>query len=118
MTALVVARERLSFEERGRAVLYLTEQRHWSVDRAAKVIGLRPDQLRPLPADDQFRLRPDILRRAVVEDRAAGRLPWALIANAGTTSTGTVDPLAALAEVCRASASGSMSMALMDGPRC
>jgi glutamate/tyrosine decarboxylase-like PLP-dependent enzyme len=101
LTALVVARERLSFEERGRAVLYLTEQRHWSVDRAAKVIGLRPDQLRPIPADGDFRLPPDALRRAAAEDRAAGQLPWAVIANAGATNTGTVDPLAALAAVCR-----------------
>jgi glutamate/tyrosine decarboxylase-like PLP-dependent enzyme len=100
LTGLLVARERLSFEERGRAVLYLTEQRHWSVDRAAKVIGLRPDQLRPIPAEEQFRLPPEALRRAAAEDRAAGRLPWAVIANAGATNTGTVDPLAALADVC------------------
>ncbi len=101
LTALLVARERLSFADRGRVVLYLTEQRHWSVDRAARVIGLRPDQLRPVPADDEFRLPPEPLRRAVAEDRAAGRLPWAVMANAGATNTGTVDPLAALADVCR-----------------
>jgi aromatic-L-amino-acid decarboxylase len=101
LTALVVARERLSFEERGRAVLYLTEHRHWSNDRAAKVIGLRPDQLRPVPADDEYRLSPEGLRRAAAEDRAAGRLPWAVIANAGAISTGSVDPLPALATVCR-----------------
>ncbi|HKI37334.1 MAG TPA: pyridoxal-dependent decarboxylase [Gemmataceae bacterium] len=102
LTALLVARERLSFAERGRAVLYLTEQRHWSIDRAAKVIGLHPDQLRPVAADDRFRLPPAALRRAVAEDRAAGLLPWAVMANAGATNTGTVDPLAALAEACRA----------------
>ncbi len=102
LTALLVARERLGFEERSRAVLYLAEQRHWSVDRAAHIIGLRPDQLRPIPADDQFRLQPASLSRAVAEDRAAGRLPWAVVANTGTTNTGTVDPLAALAETCRA----------------
>ncbi len=100
LTALVVARERLSFEQRGRAVLYVTEHRHWSIDRAAKVIGLRPDQLRPIAVDDDFRLPPEALRRAAAEDRAAGRYPWAVVANAGTTNTGTVDPLAALAAVC------------------
>jgi glutamate/tyrosine decarboxylase-like PLP-dependent enzyme len=102
LTALLVARERLSFAERGRAVLYLTEQRHWSIDRAAKVIGLRPDQLRPIPADANFRLPPADLRRAAAADRAAGRLPWAVMANAGATNTGAIDPLAALAEACRA----------------
>src|SRR5438128_8627815 len=53
LTALVTAREPLSHEERQRAVLYLTEQRHWSVDRSAKVMGLRPEQLRPVAADAQ-----------------------------------------------------------------
>jgi aromatic-L-amino-acid decarboxylase len=101
LTALLVARERLGYEERQRAVLYVTEQRHWSVDRAAKVIGLRPDQLHPLPADAQFRLRPEDLAAAVARDRAAGLLPWALVANAGATNTGAVDPLPALAAACR-----------------
>jgi glutamate/tyrosine decarboxylase-like PLP-dependent enzyme len=101
LTALVVARERLTHEDRDRAVLYLTEHRHWSVDRAAKVIGLRPDQLRALPADDQFRLDPVTLEKAVRENLGAGRLPWVVVANAGATNTGTVDPLSALADVCQ-----------------
>jgi glutamate/tyrosine decarboxylase-like PLP-dependent enzyme len=101
LTALVTARERLSYEERGRAVLYLTEQRHWSMDRAARIIGLRGDQLRPVPADERFRLSPAALMAAIERDRAAGRLPWVVVANAGATNTGTVDPLAALAEVCQ-----------------
>jgi glutamate/tyrosine decarboxylase-like PLP-dependent enzyme len=101
LTALVVAREPLSFEDRSRAVLYVTEQRHGSVDRAAKVIGLRPDQVRPVPADAGFRLLPDALAEAVRRDRLAGRLPWAAVANAGATNTGAVDPLELLARVCR-----------------
>ncbi len=101
LTALVVARERLAFEERGRAVLYVTGHRHWSADRAARVIGLHPDRVRPLPATDDFRLDPRVLAAAAKRDRAAGLLPWALVANAGATNTGTVDPLAGLAAVCR-----------------
>jgi glutamate/tyrosine decarboxylase-like PLP-dependent enzyme len=101
LTALVVARERLSFEERSRAVLYETEHRHWSVDRAARVIGLRPDQVRALPAGPDLRLAPSVLGAAVAGDRARELLPWLVVANAGATSTGTVDHLAALAEVCR-----------------
>ncbi len=100
LTALVVARERLSQEERSKAVLYVTEQRHWSIDRAAKVIGMRRDQLRPIPADEAYRLKPDMLRDAAHQDRRAGRLPWAVVANAGATNTGAVDPLAALAALC------------------
>jgi aromatic-L-amino-acid decarboxylase len=101
LTALLVARERLRDEDRRRAVLYVTQERHWSIDRAAKIIGLRPDQLRPVLADEEFRLKPDALRQAVQEDRRAGRLPWAVAANAGATNTGVVDPLLELAELCK-----------------
>jgi glutamate/tyrosine decarboxylase-like PLP-dependent enzyme len=101
LTALAVAREPLDYAERARAVLYLTEQRHWSVDRAAKVLGLRPDQLHPVPADEHLRLAPAALAEAVRRDRAAGRLPWAVVANAGATNTGVVDPLEPLADLCR-----------------
>jgi glutamate/tyrosine decarboxylase-like PLP-dependent enzyme len=100
LTALVVARERLSFEERARAVLYMTEHRHWSADRAARVIGLRPEQVSALPADADFRLDPRTLAEASRRDRAAGLKPWAVVANAGATNTGTIDPLEALAGVC------------------
>lgn len=102
LTALAVARERLSFDERSRAVLYLAEQRHWSADRAALLLGLRHEQLRPVTADDQYRLQPTALAEVVARDRAAGRLPWAVVANAGATNTGAVDPLAGLADFCQA----------------
>ncbi|MCI0457520.1 MAG: aminotransferase class V-fold PLP-dependent enzyme [Gemmataceae bacterium] len=101
LTALAVARERLTYEERARAVLYVTEHRHWSADRAARILGLRPDRIHPVPADDAFRLSPQALAEMAARDRASGLLPWALVANAGATNTGTVDPLRALAEVCR-----------------
>jgi aromatic-L-amino-acid decarboxylase len=100
LTALVVAREKLSYDDRSRAVLYASEQRHWSVDRAAKIIGMRPDQIRPLACDTDFRLNMDALHAAVAEDQRAGRLPWLVLANAGTTNTGSVDPLTPLADFC------------------
>jgi glutamate/tyrosine decarboxylase-like PLP-dependent enzyme len=102
LTALVVARERLPFAVRGRAVLYVADQRHWSVDRAARVMGLHPAQVRPVPVDDDFRLRGADLARHAREDRAGGRVPWAVVANAGATNTGTVDRLDEVASVCRA----------------
>jgi glutamate/tyrosine decarboxylase-like PLP-dependent enzyme len=101
LTALVVAREQVPMDDRERMVLYTADQRHWSIDRAAKVIGLRPDQIRFVPVDAEFRLRGPELARVVEADRDAGRLPWAVVANAGTTHTGTVDPLAEIAAVCR-----------------
>ncbi|MBI1915179.1 MAG: hypothetical protein HYS12_10635 [Planctomycetes bacterium] len=101
LTALVTAREPLSFEERARAVLYVTEQRHWSVDRATRVMGLRPDQVRPVPTDGRYRLRIDALAELIRRDREEGRRPWALVANAGATNTGAVDALAPLGDFCR-----------------
>ncbi len=100
LTALVAARERLPFGDRHRAVLYVAEQRHWCVDRAARIMGLAPNQVRPLPCDRDFRLQPGTVVEAVRHDRDAGLIPWALAVNAGTTNTGTVDPLDALADVC------------------
>ena len=54
LTAFVIARESLSYDDRGRAILYASEQRHWSVDRAAKVMGLGPEQVRPVPTAADF----------------------------------------------------------------
>jgi aromatic-L-amino-acid decarboxylase len=102
LTALVVARERLPFDDRLFAVLYTSEHRHWSLDRAVKIIGMHPDQIRALPADEDGRLRVDLLKDAIAHDRLNGRIPWAVVANAGATNTGSVDPLAELADICAA----------------
>jgi glutamate/tyrosine decarboxylase-like PLP-dependent enzyme len=102
LTALAAARDPVPFADRDRLVMYASAERHWSVDRAAGIIGLRPDQVRPLPVDAEYRLRPEAFRAAVRDDRSAGRLPWLLSANAGSTNTGAVDPLRELAEACRA----------------
>lgn len=102
LTALAVARETKLGTEAARGVAYASDQVHASVGRALKVLGLRTDQLRLLPADDGFRLGIADLESAVAEDRAAGRQPFCVIANAGTTNTGSVDPLAELADLCAA----------------
>jgi glutamate/tyrosine decarboxylase-like PLP-dependent enzyme len=99
LTALVVARESVPHAERPRLVLYASDQRHWSIGRAAKIIGLAPQQVRPIPCDADFRLRVDALRAAIAEDQGAGRLPWCIVANAGTTNTGSIDPLSELADI-------------------
>jgi hypothetical protein len=65
-------------------------------------MGLRSEQVRVLPTDDRWRLRPDTVAAAVQADRAAGRVPFALCASAGSTNTGAVDPLDDLADVCAA----------------
>jgi glutamate/tyrosine decarboxylase-like PLP-dependent enzyme len=64
------------------------------------VLGFAPAQLRTIPSDDRYRLPVEPLRAAIAADRAAGRRPFCVIASAGTTSTGAVDPLDALADLC------------------
>jgi glutamate/tyrosine decarboxylase-like PLP-dependent enzyme len=101
LTALVAAREALSETARSRAVVYVSDQRHWSIDRAARIIGLRDDQVRVVPSTADFRLPPADLARAVQADRAAGCVPWLVAASAGTTNTGSIDPLVELALLCK-----------------
>src|SRR5262249_19761575 len=100
LTALVAAREPLGVADRSRAGLFITEQRHLSIDRATKVMGLRPDQIQRVPTSERFTLDPQGLTDLVRRDRAAGKLPWAVAANAGATNTGAVDPLGTLADFC------------------
>lgn len=100
LTALVAARERLAAADRARAVLYVGKQRHWSIDRGARIAGVLPERIRPVEVDEGLRLRPDDLASKVALDRAAGLLPWVAVATAGTTNTGAVDPLCQIADVC------------------
>ncbi len=104
LTALVVAREAKlgdGGDAIGRGIIYASDQVHSSVERAARILGFRPDQVRLVPADDDFRLSLPALESAVADDRAAGRRPFVVVANAGATSTGAIDPLADLAHACR-----------------
>src|SRR3954453_10076848 len=98
ITALACARESLVVAASDRAVAYVADQTHSSVARAARLIGFRPDQLRVLPTDDAHRVRVDALAGAVEADRQAGLQPLIVVANAGATNTGAVDPLHALAD--------------------
>lgn len=82
-------------------VVYASDQAHSSVDKAALVLGLGTDQVRRVASDEEFRLDPAALAAAIAKDRAAGRLPMAVVATAGTTSTTSVDPLAEIADLCQ-----------------
>ncbi|MCU0869167.1 MAG: pyridoxal-dependent decarboxylase [Burkholderiales bacterium] len=100
LTALQVARDRrLAQRDRAQAVAYCSDQCHSSVAKALGVLGFAPEQLRRLPVDAAFRLDPAALARAVDADRAAGRHPWVVVANAGSTNTGSIDPLDAIADI-------------------
>ncbi len=101
LTALLVAREAAGGPSPD-SVVYVSDQAHSSLARTARAMGLRSHQVRVLPTDGHWRLLPDTVAAAVRADRAAGRIPFALCASAGSTNTGSVDPLADLAGVCAA----------------
>src|ERR687893_1978214 len=80
--------------------VYASEQAHSSVEKCVITLGLGQRSLRKIPADAEFRMDAAALARAVEEDRAAGHLPFCVVATVGTTSTSSVDPVPAIAEVC------------------
>jgi glutamate/tyrosine decarboxylase-like PLP-dependent enzyme len=100
LTAIACAREALVGPMSPRIVAYAGDQTHSSLARAVRHLGFRPDQLRLIPTDERFRIRIDDLAAAIDADAAAGRLPFLVVANAGTTNTGAVDDLAAVAGLC------------------
>jgi aromatic-L-amino-acid/L-tryptophan decarboxylase len=83
-------------------VAYASRETHSSVVKAVQILGVGRDGLRLLPVTDAFELDLRALAEAVATDRRAGRQPFCVIANAGTVNTGAVDPLAAIADFCRA----------------
>ncbi|CAN5661950.1 hypothetical protein BH18ACT17_BH18ACT17_00280 [soil metagenome] len=101
MTALACAREAMLGPMDDRAVVYLSDQAHSSLARAARALGFRPDRVRILPADSEFRMRPEQLETMIRADRRAGLVPLVVAGAAGSTSTGAVDPLSEMASVCR-----------------
>src|ERR1051325_6216649 len=99
LTALVAARHARLNDRTEDAVAYFSDQTHSSVERALRGIGFAPEQLRKLDSDNKFKLPPDRVRGAIAEDRAGGLRPFCIVANAGTTNTGAIDPLGELADL-------------------
>src|SRR5512134_1227979 len=110
LCAIAAAREAVAehpFREEGmaggpRLRLYTSEQAHSSIEKAALTLGLGRRGLRKIPVDREFRMDAEALRTAVAEDRAAGWRPFCVVATVGTTSTTSVDPVPAIADLCEA----------------
>lgn len=111
LVALAAAREHLGREVRqhglaGRPELpgiriYASEQAHSSVEKAVITLGLGRDGYRAVPVDGEFRMDVWALRRWIEEDLARGLLPAAVVATVGTTASTSIDPVEAIADVCR-----------------
>jgi aromatic-L-amino-acid decarboxylase len=106
LTALAAAREyalpgsRHAGLSGARPVVYCSAEVHYSVTRAVELLGIGSDNLRAVPLDGLRRMDPSALAAGIDTDRAAGEVPVAVVATAGTTLTGAVDPLAEVAAVC------------------
>jgi aromatic-L-amino-acid decarboxylase len=108
LTALAAARERALPGARAaglrgrRAALYCSADAHYSVCRAAELLGIGSEGLRLVAVDARRAMRVDATAAAIERDRAAGVVPVAVVATAGTTLTGAVDPIGPLADLCAA----------------
>jgi aromatic-L-amino-acid decarboxylase len=100
MTGLAVARQIKLGGLTDGAVVYGSDQTHSSIARGLRTLGFGPDQLRTLPSDATYRFDVRQLRSAIDRDRAAGLIPFCVVGTAGTTNTGAIDPLSALADLC------------------
>jgi aromatic-L-amino-acid decarboxylase len=109
LVAIAAARERagvgvremgMSGRDLPRLRVYASEHVHSSIDKACITLGLGMEGLRKIATDDEFRMDPAALASAIAEDRAAGMIPICVIATTGTTSTSSIDPVPAVAEIC------------------
>lgn len=106
--ALAAAREALGLDIRGQGMtgrdlpplrVYCSEHAHSSVDKGALALGFGAANIVKIPADGQFRMRPEALAEAIAKDRANGMLPCVVVATTGTTSTAAIDPVRAIGEI-------------------
>ena len=110
LLAIAAAREAAGYDVRRKGLagrvdvpvlrVYCSEQTHSSIDKACITLGIGSDNVVKIPVDDAFRMRVDALETAMTADRAAGMRPLAVVATIGTTSTTSVDPVPAIADLC------------------
>lgn len=102
LMGLAMAREaRLPANETGirGGVIYASEQVHMSIPKAVALLGIGRANLRLVPVDDRFQMRPDALQATIAADREAGDIPIAIVATVGTIVTGAIDPLPEIADI-------------------
>src|SRR5664279_856018 len=107
LCAMLAARERATSYTTnlrgndGKLVAYSSTQAHSSLQKAAMIAGIGSNNLRLLDVDDHFAIKPELLKLQVEKDRQAGLVPFFVCGTVGTTSSNAMDPLPALAEICR-----------------
>jgi aromatic-L-amino-acid decarboxylase len=104
MHAIVCAREMLDPEartagSRNDMVLYMSDQSHMSIEKGAIAVGVGQQNVRKVPSDAEFRMRPEALAKMVEEDKRAGKRPFCVVATVGTTSSTSIDPVPQIADI-------------------
>jgi glutamate/tyrosine decarboxylase-like PLP-dependent enzyme len=103
LSAIVTARDakKITSEKVKKAVIYLSAEVHHCVFKAIRIAGLAECQVRSLPLDECYRIKPDVLEATIEEDKKNGLIPFLVVASAGTTDTGSVDPLEKIGEIAK-----------------
>ncbi|MFK0141986.1 lysine decarboxylase DesA [Streptomyces murinus] len=100
LQALLLAREEAKSEDLGKLRIFASEAGHFSVQKSAKLLGLGPDAVVTVPVDRDKRMQTLALARELERCQAEGLVPMAVVATAGTTDFGSIDPLPEIAELC------------------
>lgn len=102
ITALTAARDwKLNDETMHLGVAYISDQTHSSVAKGLRIIGIPQSRIRIIPTNAQFQMKMKDLKNAILADKEAGFIPFVVIGTAGTTNTGSIDPLPEIASICR-----------------
>jgi glutamate/tyrosine decarboxylase-like PLP-dependent enzyme len=101
LTALVTARTNKLGDNWFKGTVYFSNQTHSSIKRALKIIGFPSQQIRIIPIDKDYQISIADLEQAIVNDKKNGLVPFCIIGNAGTTNTGSIDPLDKLSQICQ-----------------
>ncbi|WP_460219642.1 pyridoxal phosphate-dependent decarboxylase family protein [Psychroserpens sp. MEBiC05023] len=102
LTALVTARRQRCGDDFSKAIVYMSDQAHSSNIKAIRVLGFKKEQVRIIPTDIEFKMAINKLKNAIAKDRLEGLQPFCIIASAGTTNTGSIDPLQEISKICKA----------------
>ncbi|MCL7763890.1 aminotransferase class V-fold PLP-dependent enzyme [Polaribacter sp. Z014] len=100
LTALTTARRIKCGDDFSKSIIYLSDQAHSSNIKAIGVLGFKKEQIKIIPTDLEFKFSMNKLKNEIAKDKLEGKKPFCIIASAGTTNTGTVDPLDDLADIC------------------
>ncbi len=101
LSALITARHVRLGEDFSKGVIYISNQAHHCLEKAARLAGFPERNFRVLDVDDHYRLNPQQVYEEILKDRAQGLTPFMIAASAGTTNSGAVDPLPQLADLAK-----------------